>query len=63
MDWSLISSFAAALFAIINPFGNLPIFINYTVGESRGVRRWLALFVTFTVLIFLIIFLVLPREV
>lgn len=57
MDWSLISSFVAALFAIINPFGNLPIFISYTVGESRGVRRWLALFVALTILVFLIIFL------
>ncbi|MGL4618013.1 MAG: MarC family protein [Chroococcidiopsis sp.] len=58
MDWSLISSFVAALFAIINPFGNLPIFISYTVGESRGVQRWLTLFIAFTILIFLIIFLV-----
>jgi multiple antibiotic resistance protein len=57
VDRSLISSFAAALFAIINPFGNLPIFISYTIGESRGVQRWLALFVAFTILIFLIIFL------
>jgi multiple antibiotic resistance protein len=58
VDWSLISNFAAALFAIINPFGNLPIFISYTVGEQRAVQRWLALFITFTILVFLIVFLV-----
>jgi MarC family membrane protein len=58
MDWTLISSFAAALFAIINPFGNLPIFISYTAGESKGVQRWLAIFVALTVLVFLVIFLI-----
>ncbi len=57
MDWTLISSFAGALFAIINPFGNLPIFVSYTAGESKEVQRWLALFVSLTVLVFLLIFL------
>lgn len=58
MDWTLISSFAAALFAIINPFGNLPIFISYTAEEPKGAQRWLAAFLALTVLIFLVVFLV-----
>ncbi|UBF24959.1 MarC family protein [Kovacikia minuta CCNUW1] len=58
MEWTLISSFAAALFAIINPFGNLPIFISYTAGESKEVQRWLAVFIALTVLVFLVIFLI-----
>ncbi len=57
MDWGLISNFAAALFAIVNPLGNLPIFVSYTAGESRGVQRWLALFVALTVLVALVVFL------
>jgi multiple antibiotic resistance protein len=56
MDKLLISNFAASLFALLNPLGNLPIFISYTAGERRSVQRWLALFVTLTVLLLLLVF-------
>lgn len=57
MDWSLLTNFAAAMIALINPLGNLPIFISYTAGERLEVRRWLALLVAMTVLVLLMIFL------
>jgi MarC family membrane protein len=58
MDYRLISNFAAALFAIVNPLGNLPIFISYTANEPKGVQRWLAVFVSLTILIALLVFLI-----
>ncbi|MBD2326109.1 MarC family protein [Alkalinema sp. FACHB-956] len=57
MDKTLIANFAAALLAIVNPIGNLPIFISYTAGERQGVQRWLALFISVTILGFLLLFL------
>lgn len=57
MDQSLITNFAAALLAVVNPIGNLPIFISFTSDERRGVQRWLAVFVATTVLVFLLLFL------
>jgi multiple antibiotic resistance protein len=45
-----LSTFAATLFALLNPLGMLPVFIGYTEGLSSGVQRWLALLVTLTVL-------------
>ncbi|MGI0494692.1 MarC family protein [Alkalinema pantanalense CENA528] len=58
MDKALIANFAAALLAIVNPIGNLPIFISYTAGERQGVQRWLALFISVTIVGFLLLFLI-----
>ncbi|OUC14845.1 MAG: hypothetical protein B0A82_11050 [Alkalinema sp. CACIAM 70d] len=58
MDKALIANFAAALLAIVNPIGNLPIFVSYTAGERQGVQRWLALFISITVVGFLLLFLI-----
>ncbi|WP_295447268.1 MarC family protein [uncultured Thiodictyon sp.] len=52
-----LSTFAATLFALLNPLGMLPVFIGYTDGLGAGVQRWLALLVTLTVLGLMIIFL------
>ena len=52
----LISNFAASLFALLNPLGILPFFISYTQGEKRSVQRWLALFVSLTCLMLLLVF-------
>jgi hypothetical protein len=54
---SLLGTFAATLFALLNPLGMLPVFIGYTTGMSTGVQRWLALFVSITVLGLLLLFL------
>jgi multiple antibiotic resistance protein len=44
MDQTLLLHFAAALFAIMNPLGNLPVYINATVGEDPKAQRYVALF-------------------
>ena len=56
-ETSILGTFAATLFALLNPFGMLPIFIGYTSGRSVGVQRWLALFVSITVLGLMLLFL------
>ncbi|MFZ1641406.1 MAG: MarC family protein [Candidatus Contendobacter sp.] len=55
---SFLSTFAATLFALLNPLGMLPVFIGYTADKSKGVQRWLALFVSMTVLALMIVFLI-----
>jgi multiple antibiotic resistance protein len=57
MDTSFLSTFAATLFALMNPFGALPIFIGYVAGERPGVQRFVALLISLTVLGLLILFL------
>ena len=56
-ETSILSTFAATLFALLNPLGMLPVFIGYTAGMSIGVQRWLALFVSMTVLGLMLLFL------
>jgi len=58
MDVTLIFNFAAAMLSIVNPIGNLPIFISYTAGERKQVRNWLAVFIALTVFVLLTTFLV-----
>ncbi len=62
MDRVLIFNFAAAMLAVVNPFGNLPIFISYTAGERRQVRNWLAVFIALTIFGLLTVFLVVGTE-
>ena len=56
-DTSILGTFAATLFALLNPLGMLPVFIGYTAGSSIGAQRWLALFVSITVLGLMLLFL------
>ncbi|MCU0807259.1 MAG: MarC family protein [Candidatus Contendobacter sp.] len=56
-ETTILSTFAATLFALLNPLGMLPVFIGYTTGMSQGVQRWLALFVSLTVLGLMLLFL------
>src|SRR5215471_3851746 len=56
-ETSILGTFAATLFALLNPLGMLPIFIGYTDGMRVGVQRWLALFVSITVLGLMLLFL------
>jgi MarC family membrane protein len=57
MEWSFLRNFAITLFALLNPLGMLPIFISYTARERKEVQRLVALFVSFTVLGLLLIFM------
>jgi MarC family membrane protein len=56
-ETNLLSTFAATLFALLNPLGMLPVFIGYTAGMILGVQRWLALLVSVTVLGLMLLFL------
>ena len=56
-ETSILGTFAATLFALLNPLGMLPVFIGYTADRSVGVQRWLALFVSLTVLGLMLLFL------
>ncbi|SKB15010.1 Genome sequencing data, contig C314 [Planktothrix sp. PCC 11201] len=57
MEWSFLRNFAITLFALLNPLGMLPIFISYVGRERLGVQRWLALFISGTVLGLLLLFM------
>jgi MarC family membrane protein len=56
-ETSILGTFAATLFALLNPFGMLPVFISYTADKRPGVQRWVALFVSITVLGLMLLFL------
>lgn len=56
MDTALIIHFATALFAILNPLGNLPLYVSATRGERTEVRRYIALFLVAFVLLMLLLF-------
>src|SRR5215472_14463530 len=56
-ETSILGTFAATLFALLNPLGMLPVFIAYTADMSSGAQRWVALFVSLTVLGLMLLFL------
>lgn len=56
-ETSILGTFAATLFALLNPLGMLPVFIAYTADRSGGAQRWLALFVSLTVFGLMLLFL------
>lgn len=61
MDWSLVGNFAAAVVAILNPLGNLLLFITLTAREPNPVRRALAALLAATIFGFLLVFLLIGR--
>src|SRR6202043_1870358 len=56
-ETSILGTFAAILFALLNPLGMLPVFIGYTADRSTSVQRWLAFFISITVLGLMLLFL------
>src|SRR5262252_6752423 len=56
-ETSILGTFAATLFALLNPFGMLPVFIGYTADKRPRVQHWVALFVSITVLGLMLLFL------
>ena len=56
MNSALIVHFAAALFAIMNPVGCLPLFVSATKSEQAGVRRYVAVFLTLFITAMLLLF-------
>ena len=57
MDTTFYINFFVALFAILNPLGNLPIFIGATAKEKPGVQRAMAVLLSLFIAVFLLIFL------
>jgi len=57
MNLPFLSTFAATLFALLNPLGVLPVFIGYVAKERTGVQRFVALLLSITVLGLLLLFL------
>ena len=56
IDWGLLRNYGITLFALLNPLGMLPIFVNYVSLEKRRVQQIVAFYVSVTVLILLLIF-------
>ncbi|MFP4072184.1 MAG: MarC family protein [Desulfovibrionales bacterium] len=58
MDWTVLKHFAIALVAIINPLGKIPLWQQATDDQPGKSRTWLALFVTVTACIVMLLALV-----
>lgn len=57
MDTVVLGNFFAAMLAILNPWGNVPVFLSETAGEPARVRRAMALLLSGVILGLLILFL------
>ena len=57
MNWSILLNFLAAILAIVNPIGLIPIWQELTGDASPNVRKKIALLVTLASLFILLIFL------
>ncbi|MDQ3073692.1 MAG: MarC family protein [Bacteroidota bacterium] len=57
MNWTLILNFLAAMLAIVNPIGLIPIWKEMTADAIPAVRKRIALMVTGSALLILLIFL------
>lgn len=57
MDWALGISFFATLIAVIDPIGNLPVFIGSTRDIKPRVQRYLSVILVLFVAIMMLIFL------
>jgi multiple antibiotic resistance protein len=49
-------NFFVAMFALIDPIGNVPVFAAATSGASPAGRRWVALYISLFALVFLTVF-------
>jgi multiple antibiotic resistance protein len=54
---SILSTFAATSFALLNPLGMLPVFVGYTANLDAAAQRWLAVLVSLTVMGLTLLFL------
>ncbi len=63
MHWPLIRNFFIAFIAVLNPIGNLPVFISYTQDETPAVRHVMACLISVTIFLLFIIFLFLGQTI
>ena len=62
MDWADLIRFFAALFAIMNPVGNIPIFLSVTAGRSAAERSRIAFIASIAVAAILIVCVLLGHQ-
>ncbi len=63
MKWGLITNFAIALLAIINPIGKIPLWLDASGDQQKDVQNRLAALIVFTAGIILLIFLLFGKDV
>ncbi|MFZ0388850.1 MAG: MarC family protein [Calditrichia bacterium] len=63
MNWSMLTNFAVAIFAIINPIGKIPIWAELTGDQKRPVRIRIAVLTTVTSLGILLPFLLFGKQI
>ncbi len=56
MDWSLLFNSFIGILAILNPIGNMPIFLEYVENETPRVQRMVALLMSVSIFILLLVF-------
>lgn len=61
MDWDLTRTFFIAMLAITNPLSKIPLWVEGSRGEDRHVQWRLALLVTGTAFVILLVFLIAGR--
>lgn len=56
MEWSLLFNSFIGILAILNPIGNMPIFLEYVENESPNVQRAVALLMSFSIFVLMSVF-------
>ena len=56
MDWGLLINSFIAVIAILNPIGNMPVFLGHVENESPQVQRAVALLMSGAIFLLLLIF-------
>ena len=58
MDWSLLVNAFIATLAILNPIGNMPIFLEHVETETPKVQRVVSLLMALSIFIMLTVFFI-----
>ena len=58
MEWSLVVNSFIGMLAILNPIGNVPIFLEHVENETPKVQRAVALLMTLSIFILLATFFI-----
>jgi len=58
MDWSLLFNAFIGVIAILNPIGNMPIFLSHVENETPSVQRAVALLMSLAIFILMLIFFI-----
>ena len=56
MEWSLFLNSFIGILAILNPIGNMPIFLEHVENESPSVQRTVAIFLALSIFILMLVF-------